>query len=62
MVPHQRRVSQLFQTVLGSWTPAKCAPIRAAQQAAAVKVEVGLAPSIHVVSCCFRLVMIAPGA
>lgn len=62
MVPHQRRVSRLFQTVLGSWTPAKCAPIRAAQQAAAVKVEVGLAPSIHVVSCCFRLVMIAPGA
>lgn len=36
--------------------------IRAARQAAAVEVEVGLAPFIHMVSCCFRLVMIAPGA
>ena len=54
MVPRQRRVSRLFQTVLGGWTPAKRAPIPAAQQAAAVGVEVGPAPSIHVVSCCFK--------
>lgn len=45
-----------------SWMPAKCASIRAARQAAAVEVAVGLAPFIHMVSCCFRLVMIAPGA
>lgn len=41
---------------------AKCAPIRAARQGTAVRVRVGRTPFIHVVSCCFRLVMIAPGA
>lgn len=54
-------VSRQFQTNLGSLDAHQVCSNSCNSQAAAVRVKVGLLPFIHVVSCCFKLVMIAPG-